>query len=92
MVQLGKAKGYLRSHKTAEQAREYLAIVLEVSAEQAAPAEMLGTPLAELFGMPPGLAPGQYEFWADKGAAHGLAKGDLVHVTPVRGPAVMSSA
>jgi hypothetical protein len=84
VVQLGKAKGYLRSHKTSEQAREYLALVLQVSAEQAAPAEMLGTPLAQLLGMPPSLAVGQYEFWADKGAAHGLDNGDLVHVTPVR--------
>jgi hypothetical protein len=53
VVRQGKAKGYLRSHKTAEQAREYLAIVLDVTECESRPAlgKMLGAPCAE-FGAP----------------------------------------
>ncbi len=72
VVQQGKARGYLRNHKTAEQAREYLAVVLEVTECESRPA------LEKMLGLPQDLPAGQYEFWADKGAARDLMNGDLV--------------
>ena len=74
VVQKGKAKGYLRSHKTEEQAREYLAIVLEVTNCESFPA------LGKMLGLPSDLPEGQFEFWADKGVARDLLNGDIVRV------------
>ena len=79
VVQQGKAKGYLRNHKTAEQAREFLAIVMEVTECESYPA------LDKMLGLPAGLPAGQYEFWADKGVARDLMHGDLVRCNTLGG-------